>query len=1069
LTAPVRKASRGATMPPLNQSEEMLVLVDPAAQLYARAAHLHSVASLPAGLAEALNQANDEDGNMSLMMEEMSNASSDDKSLELERFRSESISEDHQLHLPSHLPSKLAGIGQKLLAQKGRSESFTGHNNRMVPHTAPGSRRASIDPSSITRLQKANSRRGSTISLSPGVVANSRRSSTISLGAVSEGGTKSRGSIRSQLRRGTAPSSNLSNARYSLQLQASMARAAEASGINPCASPRTSICSRSASIKSLAGMQYKIPVQIAAQKRASAAAAAMSDRRGSYVSVSSHNSISSFVSRRSRTGTGPLEGLPGFTDDEAATGLELWPLWKESVAELPKKIMLNAGRALAKTSGTVDSGNLSSMVRRMSTMSGRLSVYASTDSNIHRASACWNRMIVHPNSTLKIVWDIAGMSFMGDDLIAIPLSSFDIPPSTFQTLMAWMTLLFWTFDFPCSFITGYTLNGVIEVKHKKIATRYLKTWFPFDVMVLSIDWLLTIFEEIGKKGDVDSVGYVKMGRTARMVRLLRLLRLLRLVKVQGKLSEVLQAIQSEYIKIILGIVKLIIFIMLLNHVICCGWYLIGRSGPDDRNWVAANSMMERSIGYRYSTSLHWSLTQFTPASMEIVPQNTGERVYNVVVLIFAMVTFSSFISSITNATTLLRTLDAADTERRAYLFKYLRQHKISMLLASEVWSWVLMHKAKRQSVQEKDVAVLELLPKSLQTQLRDQVFGPSLTMHPLFKRIANQSSAGASKLYANCMNEVAVGMGKELFMTGEVADQMYFLVSGQMRYYLEDPDKVTEPEKDEKNEKGEKNKKDVKTEKGDKTDKNEIVPTSSSSSASNVGKRLTTSTHSGEMRQLTPGGTQRIFGSNAEKQSVRWMAATDGDGQLLQVGDWFCEPILWVKWKHRGTLDARNHSDLYGLSSKKFIEFVEREGNEFLQLCLYARHFMKYVAMCGEDLTDVWADTDNVTKITQDAYEEYSSYEQECLEVLREDLLREECEAAMAEIQSESFRQDYDSGHDSTASSAFGSQASKSVQLPGTLHDYSEPVVLNLNTLYSGSATAHHERPASSLSNPDLT
>jgi hypothetical protein len=217
--------------------------------------------------------------------------------------------------------------------------------------------------------------------------------------------------------------------------------------------------------------------------------------------------------------------------------------------------------------------------------------------------------------------------------------------------------------------------------------------------------------------------------------LLRLLRLLRLVKVQGKLSEVLQAIQSEYIKIILGIVKLIIFIMLLNHVICCGWYLIGVSGADDdRNWVVANSMMERSIGYRYSTSLHWSLTQFTPASMEIVPQNTGERVYNVVVLIFAMVTFSSFISSITNATTLLRTLDVAETDRRACLFKYLRQHQISMTLASEVWSWVLMHKAKRHRVHGKDVAVLDLLPKSLQTQLRDQVFGPSLTKHPLFKK-----------------------------------------------------------------------------------------------------------------------------------------------------------------------------------------------------------------------------------------------------------------------------------------------------------------------------------------------
>merc|ERR1719326_972496 len=103
--------------------------------------------------------------------------------------------------------------------------------------------------------------------------------------------------------------------------------------------------------------------------------------------------------------------------------------------------------------------------------------------------------------------------------------------------------------------------------------------------------------------------------------------------------------------------------MIVNHIIACGWYMIGSSVDDVNTWVNFYEVLDRSIGFQYTTSLHWSLTQFTPASMEISARNTAERVYTVCVLMFAMVTFSSFISSITNATTQLRKLDAEDTDR----------------------------------------------------------------------------------------------------------------------------------------------------------------------------------------------------------------------------------------------------------------------------------------------------------------------------------------------------------------------------------------------------------------------
>merc|ERR1712032_345725 len=145
------------------------------------------------------------------------------------------------------------------------------------------------------------------------------------------------------------------------------------------------------------------------------------------------------------------------------------------------------------------------------------------------------------------------------DLIVIPLQVFEPPEVIFTTLMTWFTCIFWTFDMPMSFITGFHVSGQTELRPGKIILHYLRSWFLFDVVVLSIDWALTVYGQVLKtRTSASDIGYVRMGRTARFVRMLRLLRLLRLLKVQGKLAELLESIQSKSVRIILGIVKLIV-------------------------------------------------------------------------------------------------------------------------------------------------------------------------------------------------------------------------------------------------------------------------------------------------------------------------------------------------------------------------------------------------------------------------------------------------------------------------------------------------------------------------------
>merc|ERR1719476_1336289 len=110
--------------------------------------------------------------------------------------------------------------------------------------------------------------------------------------------------------------------------------------------------------------------------------------------------------------------------------------------------------------------------------------------------------------------------------------------------------------------------------------------------------------------------------------------------------------------------------MVLNHVIACVWYLIGRLSMAEglANWVEFGKVKGSAISYLYATSLHWSLTQFTPASMDISARNIWERLFSVMVLVFAMLVFSSIVASITSAMMKLRNMQG-DEMRQFWLLR----------------------------------------------------------------------------------------------------------------------------------------------------------------------------------------------------------------------------------------------------------------------------------------------------------------------------------------------------------------------------------------------------------------
>merc|ERR1712147_455597 len=93
--------------------------------------------------------------------------------------------------------------------------------------------------------------------------------------------------------------------------------------------------------------------------------------------------------------------------------------------------------------------------------------------------------------------------------------------------------VFWTIDIAMSFLTGFHIGGIVEMRLGKIARNYGKRWFPFDFLVISLDWLMMFMNS----GVADLVGIMRISKVLRMIRIFRLFRLLRVLKMPALLDD----------------------------------------------------------------------------------------------------------------------------------------------------------------------------------------------------------------------------------------------------------------------------------------------------------------------------------------------------------------------------------------------------------------------------------------------------------------------------------------------------------------------------------------------------
>mmetsp|Transcript_52624 Transcript_52624/g.125711 ORF Transcript_52624/g.125711 Transcript_52624/m.125711 type:complete len:854 (+) Transcript_52624:172-2733(+) len=398
---------------------------------------------------------------------------------------------------------------------------------------------------------------------------------------------------------------------------------------------------------------------------------------------------------------------------------------------------------------------------------------------------CLGRFISPPGSPARASWELLGGVLILYDLIYIPLGLFEPPLSWFTDTMDWFILMYWTLNIFASFFQGYIDQGLTIMVPQKIAKHYLRTWFLVDLTIVVPDWIFTL-HGLGVENSSHEAG--KSVKALRVVRLSRTVRLIRLLKLGSTLQAINDRLTSESASIIANMIQMITALLGISHYIACLWYLVAlmREHDNVETWVKAGDYANQRWEYIYMSALHWSITQFTPAGMEVQPENMLERSFAVAVVVLAMLGFSYIVGSITGGMTQLRSMKEDQAKQFWSLRRYLRRNNVHLQLSIRIHRH-LEHVWKRQKegTSEASVKLLQFLSSQLREELRCAIEVPHIKVHPLIERMTESDKVHqitVQRLANNAIERKALAQNDSLFFPLEFATHMYFVASGRLQY-----------------------------------------------------------------------------------------------------------------------------------------------------------------------------------------------------------------------------------------------------------------------------------------------
>jgi hypothetical protein len=300
-----------------------------------------------------------------------------------------------------------------------------------------------------------------------------------------------------------------------------------------------------------------------------------------------------------------------------------------------------------------------------------------------------------------------------------------------------------------------------------------------DVAVVCLDICFAIY------------GFSSSARSVRLLRLLRLVRLSRLHKFAVAFKGLMRVNTSEPLECFVKVANTVFTLLCLCHYTACAWYgianLYDNTEPSlvlERNWVEGAGL---DVGWHfhcYIVAFHWSITQFTPATNNVVPVNAAERAFAVLVVLAGFVSFSWFISSMFSTLNQLKSRKTSRVRERQHLIQFFRSRGIPAVLGQRV---LMLFEAdsdtRNDCLVEADIPILAQLPASIRIRLRREYCLPLLLRSQVLGRVHHVDPRCFLQVCYNAMTDFRYMSQQEIFLDGVDSRTAYVVTSGTLKYY----------------------------------------------------------------------------------------------------------------------------------------------------------------------------------------------------------------------------------------------------------------------------------------------
>jgi len=248
---------------------------------------------------------------------------------------------------------------------------------------------------------------------------------------------------------------------------------------------------------------------------------------------------------------------------------------------------------------------------------------------------------------------------------------------------------------------------------------------------------------------------------------------------------------SKFFDLVIKIGQLMLLIVVMCHYIACIWYGLGAEaagssdlGPGPRDsWLDQVGVKDDRL-LSYTMAFHWSITQFTPATNNIVPVSTIERVFAIVVVLWGMLAFSVFLSSITSTVNELKTLNTARTRERFRLVQFIKSKRIHSSLGTLMLTLFDMdYNRKTRTLIEEDLPMLKQLPESVRIRMHREYFMPYLKAHCMLGRIFHSDKRLFLRISHEAMSDHRYMARQEVFLDGVDTRYAFVVVMGLLMYH----------------------------------------------------------------------------------------------------------------------------------------------------------------------------------------------------------------------------------------------------------------------------------------------